>query len=85
MASGKPIVATRSGGASEMVLEGETGYLFPIGNVNKGVEILDKLIKDVNLSTEIGKIARNRVLQEYSLESFEKNIINHLWRQVKRS
>jgi glycosyltransferase involved in cell wall biosynthesis len=53
--------------------------------VNKGVEILDKLIKDVNLRTEIGKIARNRVLQEYSLESFEKNIINHLWRQVKRS
>jgi glycosyltransferase involved in cell wall biosynthesis len=85
MASGKPIVATRSGGASEMVLEGETGYLFPIGNVNKGVEILDKLIKDVNLRTEIGKIARNRVLQEYSLESFEKNIINHLWRQVKRN
>jgi glycosyltransferase involved in cell wall biosynthesis len=85
MASGKPIVATQSGGASEMVLEGATGYLFPIGNVNKGVEILDKLIKDVDLRIEMGKIARNRVLQEYSLESFEENIINHLWRQVRKS
>jgi glycosyltransferase involved in cell wall biosynthesis len=85
MAAGKPVVATRSGGASEMVLDEETGLLISIGDVEKGAEALDKLIKNVNLRIEMGKAGRNRVLHEYSLKSFEEKITNHLWRQLRKS
>jgi glycosyltransferase involved in cell wall biosynthesis len=44
MAAAKPVVATRSGGASEMVVEGKTGFLIPIGEVKKGAKALDQLI-----------------------------------------
>ncbi|MDG1278882.1 MAG: glycosyltransferase family 4 protein [Algoriphagus sp.] len=85
MASGKPVVATRSGGASEMVIHEKTGLLVSIGDVKKGAEALDKLIKNVALRIEMGNAARNRVLHEYSLEAFEEKIKNHLWRQMRKN
>lgn len=85
MAAGKPVVATRSGGASEMVLEGETGFLIPIGNVEKGVESLEKLIENEPLRLKFGQAGRKRVLSEYSLEAFEEKIKTHLWHQLKKS
>lgn len=85
MASGKPVVATHSGGASEMVIHEETGFLIPIGDVKNGIKTIDKLIKNVNLRFKMGNAGRKRVLHEYSLESFEEKITNHLWRQVRKN
>lgn len=85
MAAGKPVVATRSGGASEMVLDGETGFLIPIGNVKKGVEALEKLIQNPEMCQKMGETGRKRVLTEYSLEAFEEKIKTHLWQHLKKS
>lgn len=85
MASGKPVIATRSGGASEMVIDEKTGILISIGDVKNGAEALDKLIKNVALRIEMGNAGRKKVLQEYSLEAFEEKITNHLWRQIRKS
>lgn len=85
MAAGKPVVATRSGGASEMVLEGETGFLIPMGNVEKGVGGLEKLIENERLRLKFGQAGRLRVLSEYSLEAFEEKITKHLWQHLKKS
>lgn len=85
MASGCPVVATRSGGASEMVLDGETGYLIPINDIEKGVNALNKLILDRELREKFGSAGRNRALKEFSLDSFRENIENHLWQQLKKN
>lgn len=85
MAAEKPVVATQSGGASEMIIEGETGYLIPIADVEKGVEAIGKLISSEDLRRKMGESGRERVLEEYSLEAFQKNIKNHLWRQLGKS
>ncbi|MBA4300746.1 MAG: glycosyltransferase family 1 protein [Cyclobacterium sp.] len=85
MAAGKPVVATRSGGASEMVKDGETGFLIPISSVEKGVEALEMLIQDTDLRQKMGKEGRRRVLEEFSLEAFEEKIKTHLWQHLKRS
>ncbi len=85
MASGKPIVATRSGGASEMVLDGETGFLIPIGEVEKGVEGISKLIENEVMRLEMGKAGRFRVLKEYSLKAFEEKVKIHLWQHLRRN
>lgn len=85
MASGKPVVATRSGGASEMVLDGETGFLIPIGDKEKGLEALEKLVENPELRQSFGEAGRKRVLLEYGLEAFEEKIRTHLWQHLKRS
>ncbi len=74
MASALPVVATDSGGSVEMVVDGETGFLIPVGNVELAAEALEKLILSPELRIEFGKAGRKRVLLEYSLESFEEKI-----------
>lgn len=85
MAAECPIVATQSGGASEMVVNGETGYLIPIYDLDKAVNALISLILDQELRVKFGSAGRNRVLKEFSLESFRENIENHLWQQLRRN
>ncbi len=85
MAAACPVVATHSGGASEMVVDGETGYLFPINDLEKGVSALIKLILDKELREKFANAGRNRVLEEFSLDSFRENIENHLWQQLRKN
>lgn len=85
MAAGKPVVATLSGGAKEMILEGETGFLIPIQNVDSGVGALEKLISDPLLRLKMGKAAQQRVLNTFSLKAFEQKIVHHLWQHLKKS
>jgi len=84
MAASKPVLATRSGGASEMVVEGETGFLIPIGEVESGATALDQLIRNKKLRIEMGQAGRARVLSKFSLEAFEEKIKNHLWQHLKK-
>lgn len=74
MASALPVVATNSGGSTEMVVDGETGFLIPVGNVDFGVEKIEKLIVDPELRVKFGKAGRARVLGEYSTKAFEDKI-----------
>jgi len=85
MAAGCPVIATRSGGASEMVIDGETGYLIPINDIEKGVYALNKLISDRELREKFGSAGRNRVLEKFSLDSFRENIENHLWQHLGKN
>ncbi|MBN3581325.1 glycosyltransferase family 4 protein [Algoriphagus aestuarii] len=85
MASGLPVIATRSGGAEEMVTDGETGFLIPIGNVAAGKAAMEQLIQRDDLRKKMGQAGREKVLREYSFEQFSKKIKNHLWRQIKES
>ncbi|MEB2783271.1 glycosyltransferase family 4 protein [Algoriphagus persicinus] len=85
MAASCPVVATRSGGASEMVLEGKTGYLIPINDLDQGVNALFKLILDEELRDKFGAAGRDRVLKEFSLQSFKENIKYHLWQQLRKN
>ncbi len=85
MASGCPVVATRSGGSSEMVLDNQTGYLIPINDLEQGENALIKLILDPKLRETFGEAGRKHVLEHFSLESFKENITDHLWQQVRKN
>lgn len=53
MAVGKPVIATRSGGAPEVVLEGETGLLVEPGNVTELAEAMERLLADRELAARM--------------------------------
>ena len=85
MAAGKPVVATSSGGASEMILDGETGFLIPINDTDAGTRAISRLIEDPTLRITLGQSGRKRVLETFSLESFKQKIIDHLWQHLKKN
>jgi sugar transferase (PEP-CTERM/EpsH1 system associated) len=68
LAVGLPAVATRVGGNPEVVAEGECGYLFAPQDVPELVSQLRTLLRDSRRRADFGKAARERALQNFSLE-----------------
>ncbi len=73
MASGKPVIATNHGGAMEMVLDGETGFLVPWDNAAKASEYFQILISDERKRIEMGKKGKVRIIDHFSVENYIKN------------
>ena len=68
LAVGLPAVATRVGGNPEIMAEGSCGYLFAPQDVSELVSQLRTLLRDPRLRADFGRAARDRVLQNFSLE-----------------
>jgi sugar transferase (PEP-CTERM/EpsH1 system associated) len=69
MASGVPVIATETGGNPEVVVAGDSGLLFPIGDSRKLAEQLLLLEARPERRAELAQRALRRVSEEFSLES----------------
>lgn len=67
-AAGKPTVCTGAGGNAEVVVDGKSGYIFPIGDVSSAAERLVGLLNDPALSVAMGAQGRQRVMEHFSVE-----------------
>jgi len=61
MASGRPVVATTTGGIVDMVVDGETGLLVPPGDEYKLAEAMARLLNDADLRIRLAIGATKRV------------------------
>jgi glycosyltransferase involved in cell wall biosynthesis len=61
MASSLPIVATKTGGIPEIVVDGETGILVSPGNSLVLARAIEDLLSDRNLAWRMGNAGRKRV------------------------
>lgn len=68
-AVGLPIVASKVGGITESVVEGETGYLVEPGNIDRYTEALERLIESSELRDRFGRAGRERVISRYSKQN----------------
>jgi glycosyltransferase involved in cell wall biosynthesis len=68
MASGVPAVCTRCGGPETSVVDGETGYLVPVGDVAAFADRLGRLLSDRELRDRMSETARRHMEQHFSLE-----------------
>jgi glycosyltransferase involved in cell wall biosynthesis len=86
MQYGIPVVATSQGGALEMIVENETGILIPMQDKSEAAANIFYLAHTSEPTTAgtitakdkrkvMGEKAKQRVVQYFSKESFEKNII----------
>jgi glycosyltransferase involved in cell wall biosynthesis len=66
MACGAPCVATRVGGAPDVVVDGETGRLVPYGDADALAAALDALLRDPDERRRMGEAGRRRAFAEYS-------------------
>jgi len=71
MASGLPCLATRSFGTKDLVLEGETGFLY---SPNDGAEFAEKLIRFTpDALDRMGRNGRMEIQNKYSLNTIAKS------------
>jgi len=72
-ASEIPVIATGKGGLVETVIDGVTGLLVEVENVEQKAESMERLILDKELRKALGKHGRTHVLENYNIEkSMEK-------------
>jgi glycosyltransferase involved in cell wall biosynthesis len=68
MGVGLPVVACAVGGVPELVIDGETGWLVPVGDVDALTERLGRLLRDPGLRHAMGSAGRKRARQHFSIE-----------------
>ena len=69
MAAGRAVVATNVGGASEAIVEGETGYLVQAGDDQAMAQRLISLLRDPDKSRSMGVNGRRLVEERFSTEN----------------
>ena len=72
MLSAKPVIATVNRGHRELVENGKTGYLVPVGDSEKLAEMLTKLYTDAN-GKQLGRAGYEKA-QSYTAESVRKEL-----------
>jgi len=74
MASGKPVVATDTGGLKEVLIDGRTGFLVPPHDVVLMSRKVVSLLKDVSLRKGMGCNARDTLGAEYMISSMARKV-----------
>lgn len=67
-ASGLPVIATRVGGLMDIVVDGETGFLISLNNLEELVSRLKTLIDNVGLRRQMGQAARARAVMHFNAQ-----------------
>lgn len=84
MASGTPVVASRSGAAPALVKDGETGHLVPVEDQAALTQAIGRLMTmDEPEREAVGRTARAHVLADYSIEREAERITavyEEIWR-----
>ena len=78
MASGCPVVATNIGAIPESVQDGATGILVPPRDAGATATAISKLLDDESLRLKMGRAARKRVEDNFSLRNWVNQTI-HLY------
>src|SRR5262249_61008547 len=66
MAAGKPIVATNGGGVPEIVEDGKTGLLVPMGNAPAMADAICAILADPERARSMGVRGRERVENHFT-------------------
>lgn len=80
----KPVVATATTGALEIVDDGKSGFLVPIGNERALVEKITELLQHPKLSEQMGEYGEKLVREKFNREKIVQGIIE-FWKKLTMS
>lgn len=78
-AAGRPVVAARATGAVDAVVDGLTGLLVPVGDVEALTEALWKLLADPELARKMGRAGEERVRRQFPRERIWQELAALYW------
>ncbi len=79
-AAGVPAVRTATGGHTETTVEGVTGFVVPVDDLDALVQRLDVLLSDPDLRRRMGQAACEHVVAHFSLDHFSSALTSALLR-----
>jgi glycosyltransferase involved in cell wall biosynthesis len=74
MAAGKPVIATNGGALPEIVVEGTTGFLVEMGNVDQLAAAITRLLDDPEKARQMGVEGRRRALGLFTIDKSVDNL-----------
>src|SRR5260370_35185379 len=75
-AAGKPVIGASATGIVDLVVDGATGLLIPVGDVAALAEAIAKLISDKSLARKLGLAGQEQVKSKFRQEQ--------IWQRVHR-
>lgn len=81
MFHGHPVLATRAGGVPEVVVDGETGFLMPVGDIDGFAARLDAMVEEPERFRSMGERGRQRARSLFSAERITEEYLD-LYRQA---
>ena len=85
MACGRPVIAADNGGTPEAVLDGQTGFLVPTGDVEATAAALDRVLGDAQLRRRLGEQARGHVESYFGTDQYIGRILAAYERTTERA
>jgi L-malate glycosyltransferase len=85
MAAGVPVVATRVGANSDVIIDGESGLLVPPNDQEKLVEALRRFLRDPLLRAECSQRAREIAKENFSLDRTRVRFEQFYWEALAQS
>jgi len=76
MSRGLPVIASSVGGIPEVIENKKEGILVPPQNPEILAQAIKKLLEDESLRKELIRNAYEKVKENYSIETYAKNILN---------
>jgi len=74
MAAAKPVIGTRGGAVPEIIVEGETGLLVPMGDAAQMAEAICALLADPERARRMGLAGRTRVAEHFSIQNTARGV-----------
>jgi teichuronic acid biosynthesis glycosyltransferase TuaC len=81
MACGKPVIACRGQGIEEIIEHGRNGWLIPVDGLDELVQGLSTLLQSADVSSRMGRAARETVLNGLTLSDQAQRLAN-IYRQA---
>jgi glycosyltransferase involved in cell wall biosynthesis len=78
MMAGRPVVATRAGGVTEIITDGRTGMLVPPGDVRALAQAVDRLLTSPEEAQALARAGHKEALERFSLQRMLDDLELHL-------
>lgn len=72
----RPVVALNVTGPSELVIDGETGFLVPVGQTEAIASAILRLIENPALREQMGEKAKERIIRNFPVEKYVNDVEN---------
>lgn len=83
MSCAVPVVASDVGGLPELIIEGETGFLCPLGDIDAFTERVRQLIDDPDLQKRMADASRERAVSHFDINIIVPQYESYYERVIK--
>ena len=84
LAAGVPIVTTDHRSNPELVRNGETGFLVPLGGIEETIDSIETLLSDRQRAAEMGKLAKEDIAARWNWNQYLSEILD-VYKKVTHS